>query len=303
MRNSQKYRPPLKRTIDSFINDESKVTRPNNSLGQMRHAQVRRDQDNVKGPNVTLYDIDFAIKSFIENTIRPKVLDNDQLIDVPVLYMNSEKWDNVQKEGYLRDKKGKILIPVIAFRRSSVEIDTQLKRNKVSPVEDLYYLVEKKYDKNFRYDQFSLQVGAKRPSEFYISQPPDYVRISYEFQFWCEYQSQLNDLIETMIFYEGQSFGDKNNYKFRTYANNYTIENIPNISDDRLVRATFGVDTYAYLIRNSVMGEVLTKRRLSTKRIVFNEEIVEDINTDFENNRTGPNDKKYYTDTLNNPDF
>jgi hypothetical protein len=116
-------------------------------------------------------------------------------------------------------------------------------------------------------------------------QPPDYVKITYEFQFWCEYQSQLNDLIETMIFYEGQSFGDKNNYKFRSYADSYTIENLPNINEDRLVRASFNIETYGYLVRESVHGEVVAKRRLSTKRLVFNEEIVSEIDQDFKENR------------------
>lgn len=302
MKNSQKYRPPLKRTVDSFIDDKNLNAKPNYNLGGVRHTQVRRDQDTTKTPNVSLYDIDFAIKSFFENVIKPKVVENDTIIDVPILYMNSEKWSNVQKEGYIRDKKGKIMIPVIAFRRASVSIDQQLKRNKVSPVEDLYYLAESKYSKTFRYDQFSAQTGVTLPSEYYLIQPPDYIKILYEFQFWCEYQSQLNDLIETMIFYEGQSFGDKNNYKFRSYANEYSIDNIPNVSDDRLVRATFNIETYGYLVKNSVYGEVISKRRLPTKGIVFEEKTVSNIGS-VNSTRKGPNDKKYYTDTLNNNDF
>jgi hypothetical protein len=57
------------------------------------------------------------------------------------------------------------------------------------------------------------------------------------------------------------------------------------------------------LVRESVHGEVVAKRRLSTKRLVFNEEIVSEIDQDFKENRKGPNDKKYYTDTLNNNNF
>lgn len=303
MKNAQKYRPPLKRTVDSFTNDADKVTRPNHQLGQQRHTQVRRDQDTVKGPNVTLYDIDFAIKSFVENTIRPKVLENDSIIDVPIFYMNPEKWADVQSRGYVRDNKGKMLIPVIAFRRTDVSVDDQLKRNKVSPVEDLYYLSEMKYNKNFRYDQFSIQTGMQRQSEYYLIQPPDYVIINYEFQLWCEYQSQLNELIETMIYFQGQSFGDKNNYKFRSYVDEYSIENVNDISDDRLVSATFNLTTYGYLVRQQVYGEVVTKRRLSTKKIVFDQEIVSDLDTQFKENKKGPNDKKYYTDTLNDGNF
>jgi hypothetical protein len=303
MRNAQKYRPPLKRTVDSFINDADKVTRPNHALGQQRHTQVRRDQDTVKGPSIRLYDIDFGVKSFFENVIKPKVVENDTIIDVPIFYMNSEKWADVQKRGYIRDKKGKMLIPVIAFRRSTVEVDPELKRNKVSPVEDLYYLAESKYDRNFRYDQFSIQTGMTRPNEYYLIQPPDYVKITYEFQFWCEYQTQLNELIETMIFYQGQSFGDKHSYKFRSYVDEYSIENMADIAEDRIVRASFNVVTYGYLVREQVYGEVVTKRRVSRKKLVFDTEVVSDLDTQFINNRKGPNDKKYYTDTLNEGNF
>lgn len=303
MKNSQKYRPPLKRTVDSFINDKDKITRPNHALGQQRHTQIRRDQDTIKGPNVTLYDIDFAVKSFIENTVRPKVVENDTIIDVPIFYMNPEKWSDVQRRGYMRDKKGKILIPVIAFRRSSVSVDEELKRNKVSPVEDLYYLSEAKYDRNFKYDQFSVQTGMQRPSEYYLIQPPDYVKIIYEFQIWCEYQTQLNELIETMVYYQGQSFGDKHSYKFRSYVDEYSIENTTDIAEDRVVSATFNIMTYGYLVRQQVYGEVVTKKRLSNKKIVFDQEIVSDLDTQFRENKKGPNDKKYYTDTFKNGNF
>ncbi len=283
--------------------DSKLSAKPNHNLGTVRHTQVRRDQDTVKTPSVSLYDIDFAIKSFIENVIKPKVIENDTIINVPILYMNSEKWSNIQKEGYIRDKKGKVMIPVIAFRRSSVSLDQQLKRNKVASVEDLYYLAESKYSKNFRYDQFYAQGRTSYPSEYYLMQPPDYVRVIYEFQFWCEYQSQLNDLIETMIFYEGQSFGDKNNYKFRSYANEYSIDNIPNINDDRLVRATFNVETYGYLVKNSVHGEVVSKRRLPIKAISFEEKTVSNINQINEERKSPINDKKYYSDSIEDGDF
>jgi hypothetical protein len=106
-----------------------------------------------------------------------------------------------------------------------------------------------------------------------------------------------------MIFYEGQSFGDKNNYKFRSYANEYSIDNIPNINDDRLVRATFNVETYGYLVKNSVHGEVVSKRRLPIKAISFEEKTVSNINQINEERKSPINDKKYYSDSIEDDDF
>ena len=44
-----------------------------------RAMQTRRDDDVIKSPQRTLYDIDFAIKWFIENEIQPQITANQQL--------------------------------------------------------------------------------------------------------------------------------------------------------------------------------------------------------------------------------
>ena len=36
-----------------------------------RETQIRRDTDNQQGISITLYDVDFAIKRYIEQTIKP----------------------------------------------------------------------------------------------------------------------------------------------------------------------------------------------------------------------------------------
>ena len=83
-----------------------------------RAQQVRRDDDIIKTPRRTLYDVDFAIKHFIDNEIRPQLTHNDELITVPVIYANGEKWDNVRRLGYLRDEKGKLQSPLIIIKRN-----------------------------------------------------------------------------------------------------------------------------------------------------------------------------------------
>jgi hypothetical protein len=45
----------------------------------------------------------------------------DERIAVPVIYGSPEKWKSVQKDGYYKDKNGKILNPIIMFKRDNIE--------------------------------------------------------------------------------------------------------------------------------------------------------------------------------------
>ena len=77
MENSSRYRkPPLRRTRDSFIDDKNLQQQPRVDFGKDRGSQIRRDKDKVRNVGVTLYDIDFAIKSFIDKTMQLKIEDN-----------------------------------------------------------------------------------------------------------------------------------------------------------------------------------------------------------------------------------
>jgi hypothetical protein len=85
-----------------------------------RAYQTRRDDDVIRTKQRTVYDIDFAIKWFIENEMRPQITAADQLIPIPVIFANGEKWDNVRRLGYLRDEKGMLQSPIIMLKRNSV---------------------------------------------------------------------------------------------------------------------------------------------------------------------------------------
>jgi hypothetical protein len=40
---------------------------------------------------------------------------------VPIIYGSPERWKSVQRDGFYRDKKGKIMMPLIVFKRTSVD--------------------------------------------------------------------------------------------------------------------------------------------------------------------------------------
>jgi hypothetical protein len=270
MKNSSPYRkPPLKRTRDSFIDDANSVQNPRTDFGQARNQQIRRDKDKVRSLGVTLYDIDFAIKSYIDQKMQLKVEDNGEFISVPTLYANSEKWASIQKNGYLKDKKGKTLVPLITFRRSAVNMKQELRRNKVATTDQLGFVVQQKYSKLAPYDKFSALYGLKKPQEYYVTPIPDYVDVTYDFILWCEYQTQLNHVIENFVYYTGDSFGERNFFKFSTNLDSITMEDNNTTGQDRVVRASFQITAHAYLLPKDVAGEVTTKRLVSPNKIKF----------------------------------
>jgi hypothetical protein len=280
MKNSSKYRkPPLRRTRDSFIDDRNSIENPRTDYGDFRHLQTRRDKDKTRSLGITLYDIDFAIKSFIDQRMQIRVEDGGEYITVPTIYANSEKWASIQKDGFLKDKKGKTIVPLITFRRSGVNIKAEMRRNKVASTNQIAYIMRHKYNTTTPYDKFSTQYGAKRPSEYFMTPMPDYVDVSYDFIIWCEYQNQLNYIVENFIYFSGQSFGDKNFFKFSTNMDSISMEDSNTTGQDRVVRASFQITTHGYLLPKDVAAQTTTKRLVTANKIVFVSEAFGDINS------------------------
>ena len=74
------------------------------------------------------------------------------------MYASPERWFAVQKSGFMRDAKRQIILPVIAFRRTTLE------RNETIPVDKmdsqdpkLHYTFEKKWTHKNRYDNLLLK--------------------------------------------------------------------------------------------------------------------------------------------------
>ena len=101
---------------------------PYTSVGKtpVQDLQKRQNQKSLKGDDVRqfsvgLEDVDSAISYYFNNVIRPSVIQNGIKINVPIMYGSPERWAAVQKDGFYRDRNGKIQTPLIMFKRDSVE--------------------------------------------------------------------------------------------------------------------------------------------------------------------------------------
>jgi len=119
-----------------------------------RAKQVRRDNDNVKNPTVNLEEIDAAIISFINEVIKPSIVENGNIIQVKAIFASPEKWASIQLHGFIRDDKQKLLSPIIAIKRESMSPRADLPKNKVLVGDGNEITVKRKFTDANRYDKF-----------------------------------------------------------------------------------------------------------------------------------------------------
>ena len=208
------------------------------------YTDIKRDAP-VKDISTSLYDVDYAIKWHLENVITPTVVEENAVLTVPVMYAAGEKWASVQKHGFLRDKEGKLLTPLIMIRRNSVTKREDIQDLKVLETPDARITFERKYTQRNRYSRFDL---AQRPREreFYSMDVPKFVQIEYELLCWTNNTVQLNEIVEQLMWFDGKAFGDA--HKFITHIDPPSFENMNDTGTDRVVRATLSMRTKAHIL-------------------------------------------------------
>ena len=233
-----------------------------------------RNSDNVKNFSIGLMDIDSTIMYYFNNVIQPKVEENGELVKVPLMYSNPERWEAVQRRGFLLDNKKQLIVPLIAFKRSSIEKDTSLSVDKLNSKDpQLFYTFQKRYTNKNRYDKFSVQQGLNKTKELYTVAVPDYIKLTYEFVIWTSYIEQMNKLVEQIIYSEGSYWGEDGKFKFRTQIDSYTDASEVAVNTERLIKTTFSVTLNGYLIPEEFNNVVTTQKSLTPKRIVINDGI------------------------------
>ena len=265
----------LNKTYSSTENDRS-INRAN---------QIRRDTDTIKTPTCNIYDVDYAVLSYLRETIHPQVVQDGMSVDVPIMYANGEKWSMVQKHGYMRDAKGKLMTPLIFIKRNNIVERDSLKKLDVNinpPGNALTF--KNKYTQQNKYDRFHILQGKKPTEEYYISTVPEFIDVTYDLLIWCEYTEQLNSVIEQIMPTGGFAWGTS--WKFNTYIGDYSFETMNNTG----VRATLPLTTKATLLFENELRQSTFKKRYSVKKITFKSE-TQTFNADVENPPPGGYDK------------
>lgn len=230
--------------------------------------QISRRDDDVKLPSVGIYDIDLAFKTFLEKDVKPIITEDGKFIPVPVMYSTPENWSSAQRDGFMRDTNGKVLAPLISFKRNSLDINTEYSKLKVLTDGDTSRTFVKKYNPKNRYDSFSQLIGERNFNEYYVVDTPDYVNISYDVIVWCDYMEDLNKVVEQIIYFQGGAFGDR--FKFQIKGDSYSFETTNGVGEERIVRSNVTLTAKAYLVPEHTGNTVNASKAFGNSKIVWN---------------------------------
>ena len=230
-----------------------------------RGEQLKREPIE-KGKGVKLYDVDLAIAEHMIDVVVPTVEVFREKQKIPVIYGNPERWAAVRKDGYLRDKKGQLQIPLIMFKRNSIARDDTMASSMNRHVS---YPTVTKFSKKHKYDRFSAMTGTTRPVQQYDIVMPDYVSITYEVMIWTDFTEHMNKIVEAFQYATDEYWGDKSGYKFRVKIDNFDNTTEVGEGTQRIVRTTFTMVVNAYLLPEQFDNRSTHKKSLSPKKVVW----------------------------------
>ena len=246
-------------------------TRPNINRGRI----TTRKDDTVQDVSIGLQDHDEAIMYYFNNVIKPSVIINGNRTNVPVIYGSPERWKGVQKDGYFRDKEGKLQVPLIMFKRDSVEKRRDLGNKLDGNNPQLHYTFQEKFTKKNQYDNFSVLQNRMPQREFHTVVVPDFVKLNYTCTIWCDYIAQMNKLIETINFTSDSYWGNAEKFKFNAKIDTFSNTTEVQQGDNRIVKSDFGLVLQGYLVPDSINKELAKKPQkfYSKSTVVFNSEL------------------------------
>lgn len=229
-------------------------------------------QDESKMLEISLLDVDTIIAQYMEQYLIPTLEQSGNKINVPLLYGNAERWKSAQKDGYIKDKLGRIQLPVIMFKRNSIE---QSETMKFLKDRNVTYPTVKKYSQKHAYDRFSiLNPDFKRRFETYDVRMPNYVTLTYEVIFWTGYTEHNNKIIEQFQYASEQYWGEDDKYKFRVIVGNFDNQQDVGAGSERIIRTNCTLSVNAYLLTKRFDNQPTTQKGFSIRKVVVTNEVL-----------------------------
>jgi len=256
-----------------------------------RANEMRRDDDIVRVPAVTLYDIDYAVLYGLNSQIKPTVVEDGHAVKVPVIYLDGEKFNQIRRNGFMRDLNNKVISPVIGLKRMGVNDDDRLPHvnlNNYTPTRKLYPY----RSMNMQYDRVTGQILRKHSYEYYLVNIPRFVKVDYDITIWCDFVEHLNIVAQSLFSVNNHLWGDY--YKFRVYMGSLTDEVTSLPGEQRIVKATIPITVDGYLLDEFQYSRQTMQKKFSIKTVkIVGENEADDI---FINDTSMRSDRRHMTE-------
>lgn len=247
---------------------------PNLGNEKGRGDQISFKGDTVKPFSIGIQDIDEAVFYYFQNVIKPFVIQNGVRVDVPIIYGTPEKWASFQKFGAIRDSQGRIMMPILMFKKTNIEkirsIHNKLDANNPHNIS----IQGKRYSTRNAYDNFSVLNNTRPQKEYYAVVVPDYLDVTYECAVNTYYMDQLNKIVEAIEYASDSYWGDPQHFQFRAMIDSFAITNQLADKEEKTVSSTFSIKLHGYIVPDTMQKDLTAIKKIpDVTRVTINEYI------------------------------
>lgn len=255
---------------NSVFSEETKLGQPEKN----RAYQISLKGDTDKDFYIGLQDLTNAVDYYFNEVLRLSVVQNNNKILIPVIYGTPENWKGVQRDGYYRDKTGKLQAPLIMFKRTTTTpnrgLGNKLDGNAVRNVQ----LFEKRYNSRNNYGNFAVLTSRAPEKEYIVAVTPDYVTVEFECLLWTYSVEQMDKLIESLNFASRSYWGDPTRFQFYSQIEAFSDTITYDVGEDRAVKSSFTLTLNGYLIPDSINKKLANSNRYyGASQILFGMEV------------------------------
>ena len=284
MPKSIKPRPQTQREVlDQMLGEEAYYTEGRPEMDtRNRGNDVSTKGDRVKDVSISIVDIDTAIIKYIEERIKPSVIQDGNRIQVPVMYGYPERWATIQEKGYLREYSGRMMAPVIVIKRDSLTANRNLGTKIDANNPKNLHVFESGYTKKNQYDNFTI-LGNRNPvKEYRMIVMPEYITLTYSGVIFTNHLEQNNKIIEAFKYAENTYWGEQGRFQFRARIDSFSTSTEYSAGDDRTTRTNFTITLNGYIIPDTVNRDIsYPKKFLSKAQVIFTMETEGVRETDY----------------------
>jgi hypothetical protein len=236
-----------------------------------RGNEVSTKGDRTKDISISIMDIDTSIIKYIEQKIKPAIMQDGNRLQVPVMYGFPERWATIQEKGFLREYSGRFVAPVIVLKRDSLEanrtLGTKIDANRPQNI----YAFEVPYTKKNQYDNFAALSNRIPVKEYRMVVMPEYVTLKYSAVVFTNHLEQNNKIIEALQYAANTYWGEEGRFQFRANIGSFTTSTEYSVGQDRTTRTNFDITLNGYIIPDTVNRDIsYPKKYLSKAQLVFN---------------------------------
>lgn len=253
--------------------EEAKKEQRVDNFPDNRAYEKRRDTDDLEDLSIGIEDIDKAIKYQFEERFNMEISQNGQNVRVPVIWNSPDDWAWARGlDGRVTTLQDRILFPLLIIERGSISrdatLDGQNTRFNLTP-EAGVYLDSRNEDPKNKFDDFKRQTDRTPVKKQYVVQVPKYLEIQYNIKMFTEKIHQMNRLVERIMNFSHEYWGNPNELSFRTKVENIDPQVENTDQDSRYVRAEFSITVNGYIIPKDMIYEATTKKIHTVSKVVF----------------------------------